>query len=123
MSQAEITETNRKRAIIAGAASWIGKAAALCFAREGWDLCLVDRNEPLLMEVLGTLLPGRHLAYAGPTDDQITAVCVRELILSEWGSVSAHVNGAGVFMTEDILASSFHQHPHECCERRQRTGK
>ena len=52
---------DRKKALISGAASGIGRATAERFAREGWDLCITDRNAPGLLSVFQELPAGDHL--------------------------------------------------------------
>lgn len=98
-------ERYRKRIIITGASSGIGKATALRFASDGWDVCLVDQRKHLLEETINTLPEGRHLAYAGLYNDPATSDHVRTQVLAEWGNVDALANNAGVFMTADILQS------------------
>jgi 3-oxoacyl-[acyl-carrier protein] reductase len=105
-SSKKVTEARqKKRAIITGSASGIGRATALRFAREGWDLCLVDRDEDRLAAVTGILPPGGHLTYAGSYDSHETADRTFETIKAAWGSVDVLVNCAGIFMTGDILES------------------
>lgn len=51
--------------LISGASSGIGKATALRFAREGWNVGLVARREALLNNLLAELPPGDHFVCAG----------------------------------------------------------
>ena len=60
-------ETFSSQVIITGASSGIGKAAAVRFAQEGWDVCLFARREPLLQEIYKSLPKGRHLIPKGDT--------------------------------------------------------
>ena len=99
----------KKRVIITGSASGIGKAAAVRFAQEGWELCLLDRRAEPLTEVFNTLPAGRHLLCTGSYDEEETAERMREVVLSEWGSMDVLVNSAGVFMSADILGSSLEE--------------
>lgn len=95
-----------KRVIITGASSGIGKAAAVRFAREGWDVCLLARRKHLLEQVLASLPAGRHLLCAGSYDQPETVYQLREMVDSEWGGLDAMVNCAGVFMTADAIDSA-----------------
>lgn len=98
--------SDKNTVLITGSASGIGKAAAFRFAAERWDVCLLDRREGPLAEVFKALPAGRHLSHSGAYDQPETADRVRDLILSEWGSVNVLVNSAGVFMKTGILAST-----------------
>lgn len=98
-------EKQRTKMIVTGAASGIGKATAFRFAREGWDLCLVDQSEEPLRDVIRHLQSGSHLVYAGACDHQDTADRVCDMVASEWGSVDGLVNSVGVFATADIVTA------------------
>jgi NAD(P)-dependent dehydrogenase (short-subunit alcohol dehydrogenase family) len=94
-----------KRVIITGASSGIGKATAVRFAREGWEVCLVARREPLLREIAAGFPAGRHLICPGAYEDPGTAERIRQAVQAEWGSLDALVNNAGVFMGADAVNS------------------
>jgi short-subunit dehydrogenase len=87
-----------KRAMISGAASGIGRAIALEFAREGIDLFLVDVNAAGLAEVaaearqLGVQVLERQCDVSDPS--QITACTTA--ILHHWNGVDILVNNAGI---------------------------
>jgi NAD(P)-dependent dehydrogenase (short-subunit alcohol dehydrogenase family) len=94
-----------KRAIITGATSGIGKAAAVRFAQEGWSVCLVARRAPLLEQIKAELPGGIHLVCAGAYQEPETADIIRKSVLAEWGEIDALVNCAGVFMTAGVTES------------------
>lgn len=95
----------RKKVVVTGASSGIGKATALRFAKENYDVCLVARREKLLQEVLGQLESGQHLLCAGSYDTPETTERLEQTIKQEWGKVDVLVNNAGVFMTSDAINS------------------
>jgi NAD(P)-dependent dehydrogenase (short-subunit alcohol dehydrogenase family) len=97
--------SQRKRVIITGASSGIGRATAERFAREGWDVALVARREPLLRELVDGLPAGQHLVCAGSYAEPATAERLGATVRAEWGSVDALVNNAGVFMTAEAIGS------------------
>jgi len=93
----------RKRVIITGASSGIGRATALRFAREAWDVCLVARRESLLRELRDELPPGQHLIGAGSYDDLETVEQIETHVREEWGEIDALVNCAGAFIGADAI--------------------
>jgi NAD(P)-dependent dehydrogenase (short-subunit alcohol dehydrogenase family) len=91
----------RKTVVVTGASSGIGRATALRFAEEGWDVCLIARREGLLKEVLEHLPEGNHLSCAGSYDDADQVKIMTQTIKQHWNHVNALVNCAGVFSTAD----------------------
>jgi NAD(P)-dependent dehydrogenase (short-subunit alcohol dehydrogenase family) len=91
----------RKKVVVTGASSGIGKSTAIRFAKEGWDVCLVARREGLLQEVLEQLSPGHHLVCAGSYDHSDEVQKMAQTIKQEWTYVDALVNCAGIFATAD----------------------
>lgn len=95
----------KKRVIVTGASSGIGRATARRFAREGWDVFLTALDEAGLEQVRRELPEGRHLVYAGPYEDPATAQQMATLLRAEWGALDALVNCAGVYRAADIVDS------------------
>lgn len=98
-----------KRVIVTGASSGIGRATALRFARDGWDVCLVARREPLLRELRDEFPPGHHLIGAGSYDDPAAAAQIESLVRDEWEHIDALVNCAGAFIGADAIESSLEE--------------
>lgn len=94
-----------KRVIVTGASSGIGKATAIRFAQEGWDVCLTARRKQLLETLCNELPSGKHLVCAGPYEETATAERIQEVVQREWGQVDALVNCAGVYMGADAVKS------------------
>ncbi len=92
---------NKPTALITGAASGIGRAAAFRFAREGYDLFLNDIHEDKLMQVMKELPAGNHLAFAGNFADVATIRKGKVLILESQRSLDVLVNCAGLFEKTD----------------------
>ncbi len=90
-------ELVRKKILISGASSGIGKATALRFAQEGWDVCLNARREELLMQIKTTLPAGNHMVCAGDYSDPAVAQRIAEQIARTWGGLDALANCAGIF--------------------------
>lgn len=96
---------SRKKAIVTGASSGIGKATAERFALEGWDTCLIARRESLLDALRSSLPHGNHLVVAGAYEEPHTAAAARAAIAKEWGVVDALINCAGVYMSAHSVDS------------------
>jgi NAD(P)-dependent dehydrogenase (short-subunit alcohol dehydrogenase family) len=87
----------QKKALITGAASGIGRATAIRFASEGYDVCLNDINDEKLNEVFSLLQPGNHLLLAGSYADYNVISRGERLIQSGWGFLDTLVNCAGIY--------------------------
>lgn len=99
----------RKKVLITGASSGIGRATAIRFAKEHWDVCLLARRKDLLEEVLNQLEPGNHLIAAGSYDDPAHVQATSELMGENWGKIDALVNNAGVFIAADAISAPLEQ--------------
>jgi NAD(P)-dependent dehydrogenase (short-subunit alcohol dehydrogenase family) len=88
---------DRKKALVSGASSGIGRATALRFAREGWDVCLTARRVERLEELRQSLPVGNHLIYPGDYSDATVVEAMRRMIERQWGRLDALVNSAGCY--------------------------
>ena len=87
----------RKRVIVTGASSGIGRATALRFGREGWDVCLTARRQVELEQVRDALPGGAHLVCPGDYSDPATAAAIATAVSTAWGRLDALINCAGVY--------------------------
>jgi NAD(P)-dependent dehydrogenase (short-subunit alcohol dehydrogenase family) len=87
-----------KRAIVTGAASGIGRASALLFAREGARVVLVDREaEPLEAAVAAIRAGGgTGLAVTADAGDEAAVIDVIERCEGEFGGVDVVYANAGI---------------------------
>ncbi len=99
-----------KRAIVTGAASGIGRASAVLFAREGARVLAVDRDEKGLGETLEEIRAAGGEAIAERADvsredavDAFLARCVRELGGLEVMFTNAGIGGAGMSFLEQTV--------------------
>ena len=100
---------NRRKVIITGAASGIGKATAIRFANEGYDVCLNDIQSGKLSALLNELPEGNHLLLHGSYADDATIIEGDKLIQQHWGSVDVLVSCAGMFEKTDPIAMAIEQ--------------
>ena len=96
--------SERKKVIVSGASSGIGRATAIRFAGEGWDVCLTARRQDRLVEVCKKFPAGNHLVCPGDYSDPATAEAIGEAVRKNWGWLDALVNCAGVWLTTGIDA-------------------
>lgn len=100
---ATTSKAARRRAVVTGASSGIGKATAIRLAADGYDVCLNARRKSLLEETLAKLAPGNHLIVDGDYSNPAVVGRIGDVVRSAWGGVDALVNCAGFFRQADIL--------------------
>lgn len=90
--------------LITGASQGIGKATALLFARQGFNVVLVARQRDRLDAVAQGLQAGGYSALALPADvrnfDQVNTVV--ETALDRYGSIEVLVNNAGIYISGPV---------------------
>jgi len=86
-----------KIAIITGAGSGIGKAAALAFLKAGWNVALAGRRKEPLEKTAQESGAGER-AYSLPTDvaSQDSVKALFAAVKGKWGRVDCLFNNAGV---------------------------
>jgi short-subunit dehydrogenase len=101
-------------AIITGASQGIGKATALLFARQGYDLILAARQADRLESVAAEVQALGRSALAVPTDvrqpDQVNALVHKAL--DRYGAIDVLINNAGIYLlgpVEECSLSDWHQ--------------
>lgn len=85
-------------ALVTGASTGIGRELALLFARDGYDLVLVARNEGALADVANQIskLGRRTHVFAADLSDPAAAGRLHERLTAERIAVDVLVNNAGV---------------------------
>jgi 3-oxoacyl-[acyl-carrier protein] reductase len=95
----------RRKVIITGASSGIGRATAVRFANDGCDLCVNARREVRLQELVRGLPPGGHLVCPGDYSDPVVVGAMGTAIRERWGRVDVLVNCAGMHRAGDAVGS------------------
>src|SRR5260221_9059896 len=86
----------RRKAVITGASSGIGRATAIRFASDGYDVCINARRVGRLEELQQRLPAGNHLVCAGDYSDPQTSDRMSRQLKESWGRVDVLVNCAGI---------------------------
>ena len=95
---------NEKSAIITGAASGIGKAIALRFAREGARVAIADLNKEATEATAKEIRAGKGIAMGlamDVCDEKAVNDCVA-IVSAEFGGVDILVNNAGIQIVHPI---------------------
>ena len=98
MPDLNIASPAQKRIFITGGASGLGKAIALKYAQQGYQVCIGDVNGERGKEALGELLAlGNDACYLACNVREIADLEKAQIALTErWGGVDIVVNNAGV---------------------------
>lgn len=99
----------RKKVLITGAASGIGKATAIRFSKEGYDVCLNDVQSEKLRSVMVELSKGNHLLVEGSYTEKKTLLEGEKIIRKNWGELDVLVNCAGMFKKTDAVGMDIQQ--------------
>jgi len=111
MSPSSHAELEGRVTIVTGAASGIGRAASLLFARAGATLSLIDRDERGLRETAAEVEAGGGEALAIPTDVSDPAAVEHAVAatVARFGRLDRAFNNAGV----DSFGWSLAELPHD----------
>jgi len=99
----------RRRVLVSGASSGIGRVTARRFAAGGCDVCLTARREAELRRVRDELPTGDHLVVAGDYATAALSDDVRATVRAAWGGLDVLVNCAGAFVPVDATAGTLEQ--------------
>lgn len=99
----------RRKAIITGASSGIGRATAVRFAAEGYDVCVNARREAILRELVASLPAGGHLVCPGDYSDPEVVDAMGRMIRENWNEVDVLINCAGITSCVDAIETPYPQ--------------
>ncbi len=93
-----------KIALITGAGSGIGKAAALALLADGWHVVLAGRRlQPLLDVVAASAAPECALAVAADVSQEASVAALFDAVLNKFGRVDLLFNNAGISSPPGVL--------------------
>jgi len=90
--------TSIRTAVITGAGSGIGKATALAFLKDGWNVALVGRRQNVLEEALAEAGTDAARGIAVPSDvsDPQSVTALFDTVKKRYGRVDVLFNSAGL---------------------------
>lgn len=89
------SKTGSRIAIVTGAGSGVGRAAALALARDGWRVALAGRRQDAL-DAVAKEGAGRCLAVPTDVTDPASVKALFDRTVAEWGRVDLLFNNAGI---------------------------
>jgi NAD(P)-dependent dehydrogenase (short-subunit alcohol dehydrogenase family) len=101
--------TPRRKAVITGASSGIGRATAIRFAADGYDVCLNARRTERLQELVKRFPNGNHLVCPGDYSDPAVIASLERELKDKWGNVDILVNCAGVGRSAHVTDSQIEE--------------
>ena len=100
---------DRKKVVVTGASSGIGRATALRFASDGYDVCVNARRDERLRELVKTFPPGDHLVCPGDYSSPVVVEEIAKTLRERWQRVDVLVNCAGISQSAAVVDSPFEQ--------------
>ena len=96
---------SRKRALVTGASSGIGRACAIELAKEGARLCAVARNKERLAGVVEAITSGGGEAFYVSSDLSTESGCrdAMTAVAERWGGIDILINVAGAAQNAHVL--------------------
>jgi NADP-dependent 3-hydroxy acid dehydrogenase YdfG len=101
-----------KTAIVTGASSGIGRAAAVALAQHGANVIVTARREDRLRELVDDIesFGGRAALHAGDAADDATARQTIALAVAEFGHVDILINNAGAGNYKNLVDTSVEEY-------------
>ncbi len=97
----------RKKVVVLGGSSGIGKATAERFAQEGWQVLLTGVDPIQCVEVLKNLSGEGHQACGLDLSDLADINRFKETVELGFGTIDAYVNSIGIFENLSVIDSIF----------------
>jgi 3-oxoacyl-[acyl-carrier protein] reductase len=101
--------SDRKKVVVTGASSGIGRATALRFASDGYDVCVNSRRTERLRELVKAFSTGDHLMCAGDYSSPVVVEEIAKTLRERWQRVDVLVNCAGISQSAVAVDSPFEQ--------------
>lgn len=99
----------KRKVVVTGASSGIGRATAARFASDGYDVCVNARRTERLQELVRTFPPGNHLVCPGDYSDPAVVEAMDKTLRAGWEYLDVLVNCAGIAQTAKVIDSLIDQ--------------
>ncbi len=99
----------RRKVVITGASSGIGRATAIRFAADAYDVCVNARRESRLRDLVKNFPAGHHLVCPGDYSNPAVVEAIGTELRQHWGSVDVLVNCAGISRPAEAIDSPFEE--------------
>jgi 3-oxoacyl-[acyl-carrier protein] reductase len=100
---------DRRKVVVTGASSGIGRATAVRFAADGYDVCVNARRAERLRELVKTFSPGEHLVCPGDYGSPAIVEEIAKTLRERWQRIDVLVNCAGISQSAAVVDSPFEQ--------------
>ena len=100
---------DRRKVVVTGASSGIGRATAVRFASNGYDVCVNARRAERLRELVKTFSPGEHLVCPGDYGSPAIVEEIAKTLRERWQRIDVLVNCAGISQSAAVVDSPFEQ--------------
>lgn len=99
----------KRKVVVTGASSGIGRATAARFALAEYDVCVNARRGDRLRELIRTFPAGEHLVAPGDYSDPKVVEAMDKVLRARWNRVDVLVNCAGVSQAAHAIDSPIEQ--------------
>ena len=97
----------RKKIVVLGGSSGIGKATAERFAKEGWQVCVAGHNLLQCIETVNILDGDGHFACKADVRNEADLNNLHKMVQEKFGDFDALVNSIGISQKQSALDSNF----------------
>ena len=99
----------KRKVVVTGASSGIGRATAARFASDGYDVCVNARRTERLQELVRTFPAGNHLVCPGDYSDPAVVEAMGKTLRAGWEHLDVLVNCAGIAQSAKVIDSPIDQ--------------
>lgn len=107
MKKSDLTKGLKKKVIVLGGSSGIGKATVERFAKEGWSVAIGSPDYKNAQKVIDGLMGDGHIAFKVDVKKNNEILQFSKKIKSLWGTFQVLVNSVGISEGFPVIDSNF----------------